>query len=137
MIVVDTHIWYWWINQENQRLSDALAEAIERSERVGVSPVSCYELALAHQRGRVALPLPPAQWFELALGGSGIELLPLNEQIALGAVNLSDVHRDPFDRIIIATAIHLDARLASVDGHFGSYPELEGRLISQPQRHER
>jgi PIN domain nuclease of toxin-antitoxin system len=43
---------------------------------------------------------------------------------------LSDVHRDPFDRIIIATALELDTRLASLDGYFASYPELAGRLIT-------
>jgi PIN domain nuclease of toxin-antitoxin system len=56
---------------------------------------------------------------------------PLTAGIAARAVDLADIHRDPFDRIIIATALELDARLASVDGHFSAYPELTGRLLGQ------
>ncbi|SJM93852.1 conserved hypothetical protein [Crenothrix polyspora] len=45
------------------------------------------------------------------------------------AVNLTDIHKDPFDRMIIATALHNQAKLMSVDGHFKNYPELHGHLI--------
>ncbi len=129
MIVLDSHVWFWWINREHSRLAPHLLEEIEKADRVGVSPVSCFELALAYRRGRLALQIPPAEWFPRALTGSGVELLPLTPDIAVRAVGLSDIHRDPFDRIIIATALELDGRLASVDGHFDSYPELSGRLI--------
>jgi PIN domain nuclease of toxin-antitoxin system len=107
-----------------------LAE-IEHAPRVGVSPVSCFALALAHRRGRLELPLPIREWFSLALAGSEVELLPLTPAIAARAVELPEIHRDPFDRIIIATALELDTRLASVDARFVSYTELAGRLIAQ------
>lgn len=131
MIVLDSHVWFWWINLEHHRLTPHLLEEIMKADRVGVSPVSCFELALAHRRGRLTVPFPPAEWFPRALAGSGVELLPLTPDIAVRAVGLSDIHRDPFDRIIIATALELDGRLASVDGHFDSYPELSGRLIGR------
>lgn len=130
MIVLDSHVWFWWINLEHHRLPASMVAAIENAPRVGVSPVSCYELALAHHRGRLELPSPPRQWFDLALAGSNIELLSLTSDIAARAVELSEIHRDPFDRIIIATALELDADLASIDGHFASYPELAGRLVT-------
>jgi PIN domain nuclease of toxin-antitoxin system len=121
MIVLDSHIWYWWLMQAHHRLPAGVQRCIEESPRIGVSPVSCFELSLAHRRGRLELPLPPQEWFPLALAGSGIELLPL-----------TDVHRDPFDRIISATALELNARLASADSLFAGYPELNGHLIGQP-----
>lgn len=62
-----------------------------------------------------------------------MELFPLTAEIAVRATELSDVHRDPFDRIIIATALELHAKLASVDGVFSSYSELEGRLIGRAE----
>ena len=130
MIVLDSHIWFWWINLEHHRLSSSLLAALENAPAIGVSPVSCFELALAHRRGRLELPLSIREWFALALAGSDIELLPLTPVISTRAVELSDIHRDPFDRIIIATALEIDARLASIDGHFASYPELAERLIS-------
>ena len=50
MIVLDSHIWFWWVNGENRRLPSFILAEIEAAPRVGVSPVSCFELALAHQR---------------------------------------------------------------------------------------
>ena len=102
---------------------------IDSSPHVGVSPVSCFELALAHRRGRLELPLPIREWLKLALTESNIELLPLTPAIAARAVELSEIHRDPFDRIIIATTLEAGARLASVDAYFANYPELVGHLI--------
>ncbi len=131
MIVLDSHIWFWWINLEHHRLPTSMLAEIERAPQVGVSPVSCFELALAHDRGHLELPLPVREWFSLALAGSDVKLLPLTPEISARAVELPDIHRDPFDRIIIATALELDARLASVDGYFVSYTELAGRLIGQ------
>jgi PIN domain nuclease of toxin-antitoxin system len=131
VVVLDSHVWFWWINQEHQRLGPHLLGEIEKSERVGVSPVSCFELALARRRGRLRLPLAPSEWFVRALAGSGVELLPLMPDIAVKAVGLPDIHRDPFDRIIIATCLILDGRLASVDGCFEHYPELKGRLVQR------
>jgi PIN domain nuclease of toxin-antitoxin system len=129
VIVLDSHIWFWWINLEYHRMSSAMLAEIESAPRIGISPVSCFELALAHRRGRLELPLPVREWFSLALAGSGVELLPLTSTISVRAVELADIHRDPFDRIIIATTLEMDARLASIDGHFAGYPELVGRLI--------
>jgi len=131
MIVLDSHVWFWWINLEHQRLSAFQLENIETADQVGVSAVSCFELALAHRRGRLALPGEQSEWFALALAGSSVDLLPLTPAIAARAVGLPDIHRDPFDRIIIATALELDAKLASVDGLFDDYPELKGRLIGR------
>jgi PIN domain nuclease of toxin-antitoxin system len=130
MIVLDTHIWFWWINGDLSRLSTAQAQAVRASARVGVCAVSCYELANAVRRGRIELSMPMQEWFAKGLAGSRIELLPLTPEVAVRAVALTDRHRDPFDRIIIATAMELDAELASADGQFRAYPELAGRLLA-------
>jgi PIN domain nuclease of toxin-antitoxin system len=129
VIVLDSHVWFWWINLEHQRLPASIVAAVESGDRVGVSPVSCFELALAHRRRRLELPAPVSKWLNLALAGSGIELLSLTPAICARAVDLTEAHRDPFDRIIIATALELDAKLASVDGRFADYPELAGHLL--------
>lgn len=129
IVVLDSHVWYWWINQEHDRYSSDCRNWIEKAERVGISPVSCYELALAHARGRLEFPCAPSEWFAEALQPAGIELLPVTPDISVRAVGLSAIHRDPFDRLIIATALCLDGYLASADGVFQHYPELDGRLI--------
>ncbi|MCM0588773.1 MAG: type II toxin-antitoxin system VapC family toxin [Gloeotrichia echinulata DVL01] len=129
IIILDTHIWIWYINRELDQFPTSWLEIIETANQVGISPVSCYEVAASQQRGRLLLPSPVNQWFEEALEPSGISLLPLTVAIASCAVNLSPIHRDPFDRIIIATAIEYQARLASIDGFFRQYPELTTLLM--------
>ena len=129
MIVLDTHVWFWWINLEHQRFSVSMRTSLEGNESLGVSVVSCYEIALAAQRGRLGLPCSTSQWFAEALEPSGIRLLPLSPEIASVAVDLAAIHRDPFDRIIIATTLIHDAALLSLDGVFHHYPELRDRLL--------
>lgn len=129
MILLDTHIWFWLINQEFERFPKGWQEAIETSPTVGVSVISCYEIALAREKGRLELPCPTNQWLKDALEPSGISLLSLTPEIACEAVALSPIHKDPFDRVIIATAIAQEAKLASVDGLFLRYPELRDRLL--------
>jgi PIN domain nuclease of toxin-antitoxin system len=129
VIVLDTHIWFWWVTEEFERFPSRWREMIETAEQVGVSAISCYEVALAHQRGRLELPCASHQWFQDALQPAGIIFFPLAPAIASRAVELSPVHKDPFDRLIIATALEYGAKLASVDGLFAQYSELETCLL--------
>jgi PIN domain nuclease of toxin-antitoxin system len=129
IIILDTHIWFWFINQEFERFPSHWEAKIETANRVAISPVSCFEIALAQQRRRLQLPCPTAQWLQDALTPAGIELLPLTPDIATGAVNLSPIHKDPFDRLIIATALIYQANLASIDKVFSQYLELDGYLL--------
>jgi PIN domain nuclease of toxin-antitoxin system len=96
---------------------------------VSISAISCYEIALAHQRGRLELPYAASEWFQDALAPAGITVFPLTPEIACHAVELSPVHKDPFDRLIIATALEYGAKLASVDRSFAQYSELENFLL--------
>ena len=129
VIVLDTHIWIWFINQEFERFPTHWQEAIATSEIVAISPVSCYEVAIAQQRGRLELPCTTELWLQEALEPSGITLFPITAQIAYKAVNLSPVHKDPFDRLIIATTVVHKAKLASIDGLFSKYSELDTYLM--------
>jgi PIN domain nuclease of toxin-antitoxin system len=75
------------------------------------------------------LPCSVDLWLQNALEPTGIILLPLTAEIAYQAVNLSAVHKDPFDRLIIATALAYQAKLASIDGLFAQYSELDTYLM--------
>jgi len=77
------------------------------------------------------LPLPVSEWLTEALANSGVESLPVTCEIANRAATLSEIHRDPADRIIIATALVHDVKLASLDSVFPNYQELQNRLVGK------
>ena len=128
MIILDTHIWLWWINR-NETINKNQLEQIESASKVGVSAISLFEVSWLEQHNRIKLPCPKKEWFEKALTGSNIDLMPITPEIACLATDLTEHHSDPQDRIIIATSIIHDTLLISSDGKFKFYEELEGRLI--------
>ncbi len=64
VIILDTHIWIWFITQEFERFPAHWQPAIETAEQVGISPVSCFEMALAHHRGRLELRCEVDVWLQ-------------------------------------------------------------------------
>lgn len=129
MIVLDTHVWLWWVNQDAVQLKPGWIDRIEGGEEVGVSTISCFEVAWLERHGRIALSCPREVWFDKALSGSGVLCLPITPAIASRAVDLPEHHRDPQDRLIIATALVHGATLVSSDAKFTLYDELGPKLL--------
>jgi PIN domain nuclease of toxin-antitoxin system len=129
MVILDTHIWFWYVNGSFERFPSQWLEQIRQADIVAVSVISCYEIALAHNKGRLAIHIPVQNWLTDSLAPAGIELLPLTPEITVRAVNLLPIHKDPFDRLIIATALEYGAKLASVDTVFPRYHELVNHLM--------
>lgn len=131
MIVLDTHIWVNWILLGEAGLTRPIQAAMDTQAAMAVSAISCFEVALLVKQRKLELPLPLEEWMAEALHESGVDCLPVTCEISRLSVALQDIHKDPADRIIIATAIAHDALLASVDSVFPAYPELAGRLIAR------
>ena len=131
MIVLDTHIWLWWLNDDLHRLQRSWINLINEADTVAVSAISCFEVAWLARHNRVTLPCDLVAWFDKALDGSNIDLLPITPGIAKIAVDLPEYHTDPQDRLIIATAVSYDARLISVDKKFRDYKEIEHLIVPQ------
>jgi len=127
MIVLDTHIWVWWVHGD-ERLTRAQAEVIKANEVdvIGVSAISCWEIAKLVEYGRLELPCSLKEWFEQALGYPGIRLLELTPEIAIESTQLpGEFHRDPADQIIVATAMVYGCPLVTGDGRLLEYPHIE------------
>lgn len=92
MIVLDTHIWLWWIGEKHESLRPSWIGVIDSADAVGVSAMSLFEVSWLHHHQRIRLPVPPVAWFEKALANSGIELLPITPDIADRAVALPEHH---------------------------------------------
>ena len=129
MLVLDTHIWVWWIEQ-NSRLPGWLAMRIaDPATPVAVSAISVYELSLGFERGRITLNRRLDDWIAQATVAAEIQILPVTTRVALWAGQLPRHHLDPLDRLIIATALAQPAQLASLDSRFPLYAELADVLV--------
>lgn len=127
MIVLDTHIWVWWIHGDSS-LSPSTAKFIESNEETGivVSVISCWEVSKLVAAGRIQLSVPVSEWFGLALAYPGIRLIDLSPEICVESTQLpGEFHRDPADQIIVATARKLDAPLVTVDRKILKYPHVK------------
>ena len=124
-LLLDTHIWLWWINAEDH-LPSSHRQQIAQAEVISISVISAWELVMLHKRGRIQLPDPMEIWFNQALQGSGISCLPCSITVATRAATLPAHHRDPADRFIIATALEYGYHLMSFDNKFILYEELQG-----------
>ena len=126
MILLDTHAWLWWA-QGSVSLPQKAVERIRTADIVAVASVSCLEVAWLAKKGRIVLPITVEEFFDEALGRAGLQLLPLTPQIAARSAVLPDIHRDPIDRVIVATAIEHSANLLSKDGMVAKYPGIDVR----------
>ena len=124
--VLDTHIWIWWVH-DGSRLKESQRRALSANEtdRIGVSAISCGEVAKLTELGRLGLPLPVETWFSQALAYPGVELLDLNPEVAVASTRLGGEHKDTADQIIVATALTHSCPLVTSDRKLTRYTNVE------------
>ena len=130
MIMLDTHAWVWWTIDPAQ-LSETQRQEIASNEndRIGVSAISCWEVAKLCEYGRLELPVELSEWFRAALGYPGISLLALTPEIAIESTSLpGNFHRDPSAQIIVATARLRQCPLVTSDDKITNYPHVRTLL---------
>jgi PIN domain nuclease of toxin-antitoxin system len=127
VLILDTHIWVWWYQNDSQ-LSLRQKTAIEdaRAKGIGICTISLLEIARLVQRRRILLPRPTQEWFDMALMQEGIMLISITPEIAISSVALPDTfHKDPADRLIVATARAYDCPLVTADKEILAYPHVK------------
>jgi PIN domain nuclease of toxin-antitoxin system len=119
VIVLDTHALVWWgsapkrIPARARRLIDG---AIDAGDPIGVSSISIWEVAMLVERGRLELRVPVDAWIASVEAVPFLQFIPVDNRIAFRAVVLEGFpHRDPADRMILATALGLGATLVTAD----------------------
>ena len=131
VVFLDTHAWVWSLMAAH-RLTEAAKTAISTAQAVHVSPISLFEVA---QKVRVG-KWPEMQPHLSALAADEQALYaPFSRSVALLAGSMDWTHRDPFDRIIAATAVELDCPVISKDEEFDGLEGLNGwrgRIWSNP-----
>ncbi len=127
MIVLDTHIWIWWVHGSD-RLTQTQLDVIEANEDgvIGVSAISLWEIAKLVENGRLELPVSLEKWFTQALNYPGVQIIELTPEIATESTRLpGEFHRDPADQIIVATARVMKCKLVTSDEKILNYSHVK------------
>ena len=115
MIVLDTHVWAWWASSP-ERLSPGAREVIEGAAAIGVPAICLWEIAMLVAHGRLAFDRPVDVWLDQGLALPRVRLLPLDPAVAVRVADLAEeMHGDPADRMIVATALVARAPLVTKD----------------------
>jgi PIN domain nuclease of toxin-antitoxin system len=120
-LLLDTHV-FLWLNAAPERLGGALAEIEDSRNRLVVSAASSWEIAIKHARGRLPLPDPPERYVPDLIRRIGAQALTIEHAHALGVSSLPPLHRDPFDRLLVAQARSIEATLVTADERLAEYP---------------
>jgi len=125
VIVLDTHVWIWWVT-ESRKLSAKARRAIGGADRLGVHLVSCWEVAMLVAKGRLTLSLDVAEWVGLALRRPKVDLLPFPPDQAVLATRLpGSFHDDPADRFIAAACLASGLPLVTKDRAIRTWGHVE------------
>ncbi len=111
-LLLDTHIWLWSLSEPRRIGRRVLVQLKDQENELWLSPMSTYEALTLHYKGRFEIDGDLSTW--LARATAGTREAPLTHEIALVARQLQ-MHQDPADRILAATAEVLDLTLVTAD----------------------
>ena len=128
MIVLDTHTLVWWVTNDAE-LSEKAKKAIER-ERAGgeivISAISAWEIAMLVDRGTLAFSMDIDSWLSTVREIPRVRFAPVDVDVAVKSVQLPGVfHKDPADRMIVATARKFAAPLVTKDLKIRAYAHVK------------
>lgn len=105
--LLDTHAWIWWIEQDARLDANAIAllDALPPDRRPFLCDISLWEVATLVERGRLEFDVPLDDWLDAAAHPRSVQVLPVSPRIAAEVARLPETfHRDPADRLIVATS---------------------------------
>lgn len=121
-LLLDTHAFLWFIS-DDESLSPAARAAITAAEnQVWLSAASAWEITVKYGIGKLPLPDTPDRFVPTMRQRAGIDLLPIGEAEVCQVHKLPPVHRDPFDRILVAQANCNGLVIVTDDTWIGRYP---------------
>jgi len=120
MILLDT-CGLLWLASGGGELSEAALEQIDLAPAVFISAISGFEISLKYRKGKLELPALPGEWFKAVLEHHNISVISLDIDICIAANGLPSVHKDPCDRLIIATAKLHNFPVVTGDSRFEEY----------------
>lgn len=121
-LLLDTHVFLWYISKD-RRLGTRVESAIRQpGNRIFLSSVSLWECLVKYRLGKLPFPASPDEYLPAQRQRHAIESLPLDEASVRHLAKLPDLHRDPFDRMLICQAIEHSLTIVTVDRAIEQYP---------------
>jgi len=105
--LLDTHAWIWWVEQDARLGAKAIAilDGLAPDRRPLLCDISLWEVATLVELGRLQLDVPLDEWLDAAAHPRSVQIVPVSPRIAAEVARLPETfHRDPADRIIVATS---------------------------------
>ena len=128
MIVLDTHVWVWWLDDSNRLPARAqhVVRAAATDRAIYVSAISSWEIVVLASKGRLSFTMDAQDWIARSEALPFLNFVPVDNAIAIRSVRLSEpFHKDPADRIIVATAMIMGAQLVSSDDRMLKYSPVK------------
>lgn len=124
-MLLDTHIWLWWLTGHQRLAGAGCRPPIERAGaggRLAISAITLWETLVLHDVGRLDLGAEPRRWLAEARASFSVTVLPIGEREAIESRLLpGEIHRDPADRFIVATARTHRRTLVTADARLLAY----------------
>ncbi len=115
--LLDSHVALWWLGMDSHKLRAPLRDTIAEAEAVFVSVATVWELEIKRSIGKLKIPINDGKRVE----ATGLAFLPIELADVLRAANLPLIHRDPFDRMMVAQALTRDLTLITRDTRLPEY----------------
>ena len=120
-LLLDTHAFLWFLEGKEDLSRDAWSAILQEDNSLHFSLVSYWEICIKISLGRLALAAGWPRLFEREMRRNGIHWLELKQEHIRGIVDLPFIHRDPFDRLLIAQARHERCCIVTADGSIPKY----------------
>jgi PIN domain nuclease of toxin-antitoxin system len=121
-LLLDTHVFLWYISADPNLPATFRTAIQDPANEVFLSVASVWEAAIKYGLGKLPLPSPPEAYLPRQREQHGIASLPIEETALTHLANLPPLHRDPFDRILIAQALQHDLTILTGDAAVKAYP---------------
>lgn len=121
-LLLDTHAFLWWISDDARLSGRARTLLVDGQNDVFFSAASAWELAIKAGAGRIVLPGDPDRFVAEQVAVNAFQVLPVHIRHALKVFGLPSLHRDPFDRMLVAQAVVEEMPILSADPQLAQYP---------------
>ncbi len=120
-LLLDTQVWLWMLAAPERLSESSHALIASTGNELVLSAASAWEIAIKHGLGKLQLPEPPNEYVPRLMARTGIVPLPVHHRHALRVSTLPPLHRDPFDRLLVAQGQLEQLPILTADRSFGLY----------------